>query len=359
MLAPNKQPLTPAKRKHPRFRRLVRFRALNTARYCVDLIKVRAPREPIAARKGVTRIALVSDDGAYCSEQQFHPFSHYRSDLRSKLGVVSLHMLIGDVLRAPALFLRHFDIIALKISYRTAASDALRITQTIRSAVPAKPLVYFDGDDDVCVQWPEIMPLVDLYVKKHVFRNRNDYLKRYTGKSNLHDYAHRVHGYVFNPLDYGNADDEPLIITGAGPVAADQLDKIHLSYSLTLDQIIQDLYDRLKGRVIPTERQIDIHFRGAVKPETFTRYFRGPVAAIVSNLEPACRSVMSSTPIPPNEYYDELLNSKICISPFGFGEVCRRDFEAVLCGCLLVKQDMSHMQTLPDTFVPYETYVPV
>jgi spore maturation protein CgeB len=55
----------------------------------------------------------------------------------------------------------------------------------------------------------------------------------------------------------------------------------------------------------------------------------------------------------------ELAQSRICFSPYGYGEVCWRDYEAIMCGALLVKPDMAHVQTDPDIFVPYETYVPV
>jgi hypothetical protein len=58
-------------------------------------------------------------------------------------------------------------------------------------------------------------------------------------------------------------------------------------------------------------------------------------------------------------YYQEMLRSRICFSPFGYGEICWRDFEAILCGCVLVKPDMSHVETVPNVFVPNETYVPV
>ena len=58
-------------------------------------------------------------------------------------------------------------------------------------------------------------------------------------------------------------------------------------------------------------------------------------------------------------YVRELFSSKICFSPFGYGEVCWRDYEAVLCGALLVKPDMAHIETCPDIFRPFETYVPV
>lgn len=39
--------------------------------------------------------------------------------------------------------------------------------------------------------------------------------------------------------------------------------------------------------------------------------------------------------------------------------MCWRDYEAIACGSLLIKQDMSHMTVMPDIFVPFETYLPV
>jgi hypothetical protein len=47
------------------------------------------------------------------------------------------------------------------------------------------------------------------------------------------------------------------------------------------------------------------------------------------------------------------------LSPFGWGEVCFRDFEAIISGSLLLKPDMSHLKTWPDVYIPYETYIPL
>jgi hypothetical protein len=57
-------------------------------------------------------------------------------------------------------------------------------------------------------------------------------------------------------------------------------------------------------------------------------------------------------------YNEELPQSKIVLSPFGWGELCLRDFEAVRAGALLMKPDMGHLETWPDVFRPGETYVP-
>ena len=63
--------------------------------------------------------------------------------------------------------------------------------------------------------------------------------------------------------------------------------------------------------------------------------------------------------VPQQEYYNEMLSSWLTLSPFGYGELCWRDFEAILCGSILIKPNMSHVVTYPDIFVPGETYLPV
>jgi hypothetical protein len=55
----------------------------------------------------------------------------------------------------------------------------------------------------------------------------------------------------------------------------------------------------------------------------------------------------------------ELANSRLCFSPFGYGELCWRDIEAFQTGAVLIKPDMGHLQTLPDLYEPGVTYLPV
>jgi hypothetical protein len=51
--------------------------------------------------------------------------------------------------------------------------------------------------------------------------------------------------------------------------------------------------------------------------------------------------------------------SRVVFSPFGWGEVCFRDYEAVALGAVLLKPSMEHVQTNPNVYQAYETYVPV
>jgi hypothetical protein len=51
-----------------------------------------------------------------------------------------------------------------------------------------------------------------------------------------------------------------------------------------------------------------------------------------------------------SQYFNLLSNSKICISPYGYGEIAIRDIEAILAGCLIIKPDMSFVDTSPNIY---------
>jgi len=57
------------------------------------------------------------------------------------------------------------------------------------------------------------------------------------------------------------------------------------------------------------------------------------------------------------KYYREMKESKVVVSPFGWGEINNRDFEAFIYGCLLVKPSMNHLETFPHFFQDGETFL--
>lgn len=57
------------------------------------------------------------------------------------------------------------------------------------------------------------------------------------------------------------------------------------------------------------------------------------------------------------EYYQRQFNSKIIVAPYGYGEMAPRDIESILFGNILIKPDMSHIETAPDIFEDMKTYV--
>ena len=56
-------------------------------------------------------------------------------------------------------------------------------------------------------------------------------------------------------------------------------------------------------------------------------------------------------------FFNELVESKICLSPFGLGEITLKDFECFLTGTLLLKPSMEHLETWPNFYIENETFV--
>ena len=50
------------------------------------------------------------------------------------------------------------------------------------------------------------------------------------------------------------------------------------------------------------------------------------------------------------KYIDECYAVYGLLSPFGWGEICYRDYEAIMCGNILIKPDMSHIITWPNIY---------
>ena len=59
------------------------------------------------------------------------------------------------------------------------------------------------------------------------------------------------------------------------------------------------------------------------------------------------------------EYYNKMFNSKIIIAPLGYGEMAPRDLESAMFGSVLVKPDLSYIDTIPNIYLDLNTYISV
>ncbi|WP_426184363.1 glycosyltransferase [Rhizorhabdus sp. FW153] len=291
---------------------------------------------------------LLSDGREYTSEQQFAPIWRHRTRLRRDLGLAVDWRLLEGQGHAVGPGLAGYDVIGLKLSFRCRGTEVLDIVRQLREAIgPGSDtrLVYFDGDDDSAVLWPELVERVDLYVKKHLFADLADYRRAFIGKSNLTDHAARIAGLSF-------ADD---IIPVGQPQPVTTPAKLHLGWNIALDDKIAGL-----PAVSPAiSREIDICGRVHVSPDSWLGALRAPAIAALESLAGRWRVAVPRERVSQAAYDAELRAARICVSPFGYGELCWRDFEAIQAGCLLVKPDMGHIRTAPDLFEAGVTYAPV
>jgi hypothetical protein len=323
----------------------LRYKVRFPLQHVVDSMLVRTRADSSV----ITHILIASDGRSLTSEQQFAPLLGNRRRIIDELAVVFDQRLIDDVLASGPISTKYGAVFA-KLSFLTHPDEAVeKIASLRRQLSPGVKLVYFDGDDDLCIQWGALLELVDLYVKKHVFADRSWYQREFVGKNNLTDYVARVSGRSF-------ADNA---IPRSGTVPSNQMEKLFAGYNIGLDEKITDLF-RNTCPASPSEKTVDVMCRAACAPDNWLFSLRGKIGPALEPLsQQGFKVLLPDKRVDQEAYYEEMRSSRICVSPFGYGELCWRDFEAVLMGSLLVKPDMSHLRTEPNIFVPGETYVPV
>ena len=217
-------------------------------------------------------------------------------------------------------------------------------------------LLYFDTTDSTAGVQVEILPIVDGYFKNQLLRDRRLYLKPIYGARIYADYYHRALGVSDAVPEYSAAVPDPALLA-----------KLQLSWNSGLADYSplgparMALYRRLPLRAL-------LRFPSAVASFSSRRtnpissrfgvaYSRQSVAWQRLAIRKTLGNRVATGKLPRFAYFRELAASGIVVSPFGFGEITLKDFEVFLTGGLLLKPDMSHLETWPDFFRAGETMI--
>ena len=186
------------------------------------------------------------------------------------------------------------------------------------------------------------LPGLDLYFKKSLFVDRSAFLRPTYGHTNLTEYYGRLYGLPDEMTDW--------------QVPADALPRLRLAPNFLTSPDL--MHGFLEGPRPPgqRDRDIDLHARlGGTRAEGWYGEMRRHAAKAVDAVA-GCVTATGSG-ISRAAFLDELRRAKVCFSPFGYGEVCWRDIEAIAMGAVLLKPDMGHLETTPDLYRDEETYV--
>jgi hypothetical protein len=299
-------------------------------------------QRPFSSRKGRKRLLLISERDPICHTQYF-PFWYHRKELAERYGLETRELslarfLAGQIPKGPV------DAVGFQTWFGQTPAFLEGVIARIREAFPEARRAYFDWFAPTHILLAEVLDRhVHAYVKKQVLRDRSEYDRAILGDTNLSDhYARRL-----NMPGYREET--------AYPVPASLWPKLWLSPHFAFSA---HMLPRFEGRFPAGKRDIDVHARIAVKGSEWYSGMRQEALehtlALDKRLTVACRGRVGR-----NEYFRELYRAKLCFSPFGYGELCWRDFEAMFAGSLVLKPDMSHLDCAPDSFLPGETYVPL
>jgi hypothetical protein len=231
-----------------------------------------------------------------------------------------------------------------------------------------KAIIFMSGQPDAGTHGLELLPYVDRLFHKSLFTDKKNYRRDLYAKNLFGDYYH---------TNYHIEDSRPEYHLKHRFTGEDEA-KLSLSWNIGIGdyprrhtpQRIGVALARLGfpglGRLFKTgrltsprdfsssKRSIPVHAR--IDPVTSESVAHQRVLFLQKiEGDPLFLTGLVSQ----DRYYRELGDSKMVLSPFGWGEVCFRDFEAIISGALLLKPDMSHLKTWPDVYIPNETYVPL
>lgn len=293
-----------------------------------------------AARK----LLLVSRPDAIC-QSQIYPFHFYSDTLRERWGYEVREIGLSTLLDEPELAPRGADVVCFQAWIDQSPQDQRAIVALLRQHHPRARVALLDPCAPADLRFATAVGSeVDLYVKKHVLGDLSAYDTPTHGDTNLTDW-------------YGAYYGEPLP-ENHFPLPPGFKSKLLVGPSFVTAPYMLPRFFAVPQAPVGGARRYDLHARlGGMGTTSWYEKMRTQAFERVRGLRNV--SVTPQSFVNKRAYMRELRQSRMCFSPFGYGEVCWRDYEAVYSGALLIKPDMSHMVTAPDLFVPNETYVPI
>jgi len=280
-------------------------------------------------------------------------FSFFKSHLNPNLR--NANILIIDS-RYPEMILKGHYKVDVKQNY---SDDSFIIDFINESRKFVDKIILFDNNDDAGSISLHITPFVDIHLKKQLFSDVKKYneLEEYNlmpwlpkGENITERKNKKIKYSVLNPsenhklrlgwnigmCDYRKLPFKKLLPMGTNP-------------------FFNNLYNHLDIKEPSINRDLLLSYRGSSNRFPSYDYQRNLVMNELEKLNNYNAIVGGKVPF--EEYMKEQENSKISVSPYGWGEICYRDFESILNGCLLLKPNMNHLATYPN-FYTKETYVP-
>lgn len=210
-------------------------------------------------------------------------------------------------------------------------------------------LIYCDTTDSSGSLLTDLLPIVHGYAKSQLIRDRAAYLTPMYGHRPFTDYYHREQGITDAEPEYSPAVTDRTLLS-----------KLRVSWNSGLaDYSLHGptrmaLYQRLPLpgllRFPQPSRSPSASRPHGISSRFGVDYQRATVSFQRKSIREKLAGRIDTRKLSRRGYVRELETSKVVVSPFGYGEITLKDFEVFLTGGLLLKPDMTHMETWPDLF---------
>jgi hypothetical protein len=297
---------------------------------------------PFSNNKANKRLLFIGERDPICHTQWF-PYFFHRQDLAKRHAIELRELPLSRFNEDRHPYKVPVDAVCFQTWFDLSPQSMEALARKIRETWPKARLAYFDWFAPTDLRYAEALDShIEAYVKKQALRDFSQYRRPTLGDTNLTDYfARRFH--LDSPATQFQIPDgfRAKLVLGT-----------HFAFS---DHMLPHFLSPFPQG---NNRSIDLHARIAVKGTEWYTLMRQEALDKVADWEGRLKVVCRGR-VARDQYFKELFDSKLCFSPFGYGEVCWRDFEAIFTGSLLLKPDMSHLDCYPEVFLPFETYVPL
>ena len=230
----------------------------------------------------------------------------------------------------------------------------------------ANKIIWMDSSDSTGVTHFELLPYIDLYLKKHLLKDKGLYQKEFYGGRIFTDYYYKKFGIV---------DSSPF--KQFYPLDMKFVHKVNLSWNMGMGDVYnafskRNYISRLLPGILPSgykvnfvdpkrKRKYDLFLRTTSDMGRETISFqRQELIRRLDKMLQAHDGLTGSVKgrVPLKVYREMVKSSKLSFGPFGWGELNVKEYEAHIFGALLIRPDISHMETWPSFWVEGETYQP-
>lgn len=217
-------------------------------------------------------------------------------------------------------------------------------------------LVWLDTADSTGTCLFDVMPYVDRYLKKQILIDIERYYRPIWGGRIYCEYYHEKLGLQDQRLE---KEVYPVL-------QPEYRSKLGLSWNMGLSDFRRGRYSLLHpfslhslpdNPIAFDEKRLDTYFNGTVNESLIGWQRKRCQELLLAHKDIKCGEV--SIRVSRELYQHEIRDTKSIFSPFGWGEVCLRDFESFPFQSVLLKPSVENMITFPNYYRPWETYVPI
>lgn len=218
-------------------------------------------------------------------------------------------------------------------------------------------LIWADLSDGTGTTHFEILPYVDRYLKAFILRDKDIYQTFLYGSRYNTDYYHRK---------YGIKDDNPGEPHLNYKPSTEDLNKLRVSWHQAFysHSYLGYNYMKIKQYLAFLPDFYIVYFTPPFKERKSLltcriniNYGRNTISFHRQKIKKLLNGKVACNKISRKQYFNELRNSRVAVSPFGWGETSYRDYDIIISGATLIKPDCDHMETWPNFYEKNKTYL--